>query len=357
MDHTYKLNSYVCKGGCGAKVEPKVLNRVLLGLPKMPPELCQNLIVGFDTGDDACVYKLDEEKAIIQTVDFFPPVVDDPYLFGAIAATNAISDIYAMGGEPIMAVNLLTFPAALNAEAVNLILKGGYDVAINAKVVLGGGHSIEDKEPKYGMAVTGVIKPDCIWKNSTAKVGDSIVLTKKLGVGMYVLAMRAGEGDIDFFTEADENTVINQMLRLNKEAAFQARNYGINACTDVTGFGFLGHALEMAKGSKVCINIDYEQLPLLEKSRTLADMGIVPAAVYSNRKLITEEEVIFKGNLNQADIDILCCPETSGGLMFSMACEDAVNYVEKMKSVGEEAYIVGTVTEYNSNGYLCINGG
>lgn len=336
MDHTYNLTKMASKGGCAAKIDPQTLSKVLANLPGMPDEMADNLLVGFDKNDDACVIKINDDLAIAQTVDFFPPVVDDPYIFGQIAATNALSDIYAMGGTPLMAVNLLTFPCGMDEECIAKILKGGYDTAVSAGVAVGGGHTIDDKEPKYGMAVTGMVNPNEIWKNSTAQPGDVIVITKKIGVGIYSVASRGEE-----LSEADEDIMIKQMTTLNKHAAELAAKYEVHACTDVTGFGLIGHALEMAKGSNVSIRLYVDKIPFLDRAVELAKQGFVPAGAYGNRRLIDNQVDIEE--IDEAYVDCMLDPQTSGGLMLSMSEAEATDYVKDMAQEGQQCYIIGRV--------------
>lgn len=338
MDHKYKLTQLSSSGGCAAKVPADILSRLLKGMPSNKGDNATKLLVGNNTNDDAAVYKINNEQAIIETVDFFPPVVDDPYIFGQIAAANALSDVYAMGGIPILAVNLLTFPCSLDEECVSLILKGGADKVIESGAVIGGGHSITDKEPKYGLAVTGIVAPDKIWTNSNAKVGDVLVFTKKLGVGIYSVAMRA-----DLLSGEDENVVVEQMTRLNKNAAMIGLQYNVNACTDVTGFGLICHGAEMAKGSDVTIKFYVDKLPLFDRAIEFAKMGIIPAGAYGNRRMMESVSVYIEDNIPTEYEDIMLDPQTSGGLLLSMPYEDALEYVHKMEEVGEEAYIIGEV--------------
>ncbi len=337
MNHSYHLNDCVSEGGCGAKIEPGILNAILKQLSISSENESDRLLVGFESNDDACVYRLTDELAIIQTVDFFPPLVDDPYLFGEIAAANAISDIYAMGGTPIMGVNLLTFPCTMDFKAVSLILQGGLNVASKAGVVIGGGHSIADKEPKYGMSVVGTVHPDKIWQNSTIQAGDVLVMTKRLGHGIYSVASRGG-----ILCSEDEEEWMNSMLRLNKEAALCAHDFAVHACTDITGFGLVGHGLEMAKASNVSVTIHMKELPFLTRTLELASMGMLPAAVYANRKLVSaDREVLFPKDISLSLEDALFDPQTSGGLLIALSPQDADSYLSEMHARGEEAFVVG----------------
>lgn len=337
MNKDYKLTDMVCQGGCGAKIEASLLRELISEIPGPSPEVYENVLTGFGNCEDAAVYKLGDDLAVISTVDFFPPPVDDPFLFGEIAAANALSDVYAMGGKPVMAVNLLTFPKKMDKEAVSLILKGAAAIAEKAGVFIGGGHSIEDKEPKFGMAVTGTVHPDKILRNSGAKEGDVLVLTKKIGVGICLLAEKAG-----LLSGEDEDNLEKSLIRLNKNAACIAGKYKVNACTDVTGFGLLGHSLEMAEGSHVSVVIDSALVPSFEKTELFASMGIVPAGAYRNRRLLDGKLQMSLDST--AKEDILFCPETSGGLLLAIDEKEAGLYVSEMRKAGEEAYIIGRVT-------------
>ena len=238
----------------------------------------RDLLVGYDSSDDACVYRVTGDTAVIQTVDFFTPIVDDPYLFGQIAAANALSDVYAMGGVPRLAMNLLCVPNCLSLQTVRKILEGGHDKAVEAGCVIAGGHTIQDNEPKYGLCVTGFVHPDRILKNVGARPGDVLVLTKPLGSGVLTTAIKGG-----LCTDAQKAEVYMHMATLNAragEAVAAADN--VHACTDVTGFGLLGHSYEMAAGSDVTIVLEGSRLPLMGGARELASMGIIPAGAYRN---------------------------------------------------------------------------
>ena len=300
----------------------------------------ERLIVGFDTSDDACVYRLRDDLAAIHTVDFFPPMVDDPYTFGAVAAANSLSDVYAMGGEPALAMNLLCVPNCLPKEAVREILRGGHDKAVEAGCVIAGGHSIEDDVPKYGLCVTGYVHPDRVLRNVGAKVGDSLVLTKPLGSGVLVTAAKAGMAEPKDFDEA-----IACMTSLNAGASHAAVAVGgISACTDVTGFGLLGHAYEMAAGSGTTLVIDSEKVPFLSGAPELAKMGLLPGGAYRNRDYV-DGHVRYEATAKEWRIDLLADPQTSGGLLFSLPQKKAEALIEKLKGERTPAVIVGTVTE------------
>ena len=248
--------------GCGAKVGAGVLAQLLEGLPtRTDPKL----LVGYDTSDDASVYQLSEDLALVQTVDFFPPIVDDPYLFGQIAAANAISDVYAMGGEPKLALNVMCVSPQMDREAVHGVLRGGYEKAYEAGTIITGGHTIQDKEPKYGLAVSGFVHPGRILRNDRARPGDVLLLTKALGIGVTTTAAKAGLADPELYRQA-----VEQMRTLNKTARDIMVNFDVGSCTDVTGFGLLGHSLEMARGGGATVVIESGHIPFLPGVRALA---------------------------------------------------------------------------------------
>lgn len=304
----------------------------------LPKTRDPNLLVGVDTADDAAVYKVTDEIALIQTVDFFPPMVDDPYVFGQVAAANALSDIYAMGGSPRLALNLLCFPSdRLSPEHVRAILEGGADKVNEAGAVLCGGHTIEDKEPKYGLAVTGFVHPDRILTNASAREGDLLILTKPLGSGILNTAAKA-----ELLEDAQTNALIQTMTSLNASAARAMTTFAVHACTDVTGFGLAGHALEMAAGSGYTIALFTEELPLLDGALEFARMGLVPAGAHRNRQQAAGK-AYFPDEIPLALTDVIFDPQTSGGLLISVAPKDAMALLEELASVCPEAHIVGEV--------------
>ena len=262
-------------GGCTAKLGAGILSRVLEKLPKGPAD--ENLLIGYDSKDDAAVYKVSEDLAIVQTLDFFPPMVDDPYTFGKIAATNALSDIYAMGGEVKTALNIVCFPENADLDILGEIMRGGSEKVIEAGGTLAGGHSIADKEVKYGLSVMGTVHPDRIYPNDGGQAGDCLILTKKLGVGIICTANRVGEA-----SEVAMQEAITSMTTLNKYAAEVCREYDIHACTDVTGFGFLGHLHEMMN-EKLSCRIYADDVPVIEEARHHADEFLLTAAGQRNR--------------------------------------------------------------------------
>lgn len=324
--------------GCGAKVGAGELSKLLEGLKvRQDP----NLLVGYDRSDDASVYKLTDDLALVQTVDFFPPIADDPYTFGAIAAANALSDVYAMGGEPRLALNVMAVPEDMPKEAVHAILRGGYEKAYEAGAIITGGHSIYDKEPKYGMAVTGFVHPDKLLTNSGAKPGDVLLYTKPIGIGVLTAGIKGELCDQDTARMAE-----GLMMTLNKYARDIMVQYRVHACTDVTGFGVMGHLLEMAQGSEAQIHIDVSGLTLIPQSLELARLGVLPAGLYRNRHFA--EEWVDGGNVELAVQDLLYDPQTSGGLMMAVEAEDAPALLEALKADSRvpAPQLVGRVAPY-----------
>lgn len=324
--------------GCGAKVGAGELSKLLEGLKvRQDP----NLLVGYDRSDDASVYKLTDDLALVQTVDFFPPIADDPYTFGAIAAANALSDVYAMGGEPRLALNVMAVPEDMPKEAVHAILRGGYEKAYEAGAIITGGHSIYDKEPKYGMAVTGFVHPDKLLTNSGAKPGDVLLYTKPIGIGVLTAGIKGELCDQDTARMAE-----GLMMTLNKYARDIMVQYRVHACTDVTGFGVMGHLLEMAQGSEAQIHIDVSGLTLIPQSLELARLGVLPAGLYRNRHFA--QEWVDGGNVELAVQDLLYDPQTSGGLMMAVEAEDAPALLEALKADSRvpAPQLVGRVAPY-----------
>lgn len=312
---------------------PEVLSQVLRHLPNASDP---NLLVGLDTSDDAAVYRLNDELATIQTVDFFTPMVDDPYTFGQIAAANALSDIYAMGGKPLLALNIVCFPSCLSPDILGEILRGGADKVIEAGAIIAGGHSVQDDEPKYGLAVTGLVHPDKVYSNATAAAGDVLVLTKPLGTGIINTGIKA-----DLVDRATVRQAIKTMAALNKEAAQAMLDIGATACTDITGFGFLGHAAEMAKASGLSLQVFAAEVPVLPGARELARMGIIPAGAYNNRNHLGEQVYIADG-VPREDVDIFFDPQTSGGLLISVKPSKANALISRLHNIGvTDARVVG----------------
>ena len=336
-DHEVRLTQMTKTAGCAAKIGPGTLAGVLENLPKFQDP---NLLVGIETSDDGAIYKVNEETALIQTLDFFTPVVDDLYTFGQIAAANALSDIYAMGGEPKVALNIVAWPNCVNPALLGKILEGGASKVLEAGAVLAGGHSIQDDEPKYGLSVTGFVHPDKVFKNCEARPGDVLILTKPLGTGIVNTAAKA-----DMASKEAREEVIRVMTSLNKKAKQVAEHYEVHSCTDITGFGLAGHAVEMADGSGVTIEIFVKDLPIQKEAPSLAQMGLIPEGAYRNRSF-TEDKVDF-GDAEEYICDIFCDPQTSGGLLISVSPEDGEKILKDLeKAQMDTAYgIIGRVVE------------
>ena len=323
-----RLTEMTTSGGWAAKIGPEVLASVLSQLPKN--ENNNNLLVGLDTADDAAVYKLNDETALIQTLDFFTPMIDDPYIFGQIAAANSLSDVYAMGGKPIVAMNIVCFPSCHDMNILAEILKGGFDKVKESGALLVGGHTVDDKEPKYGLSVSGIVHPEKVLSNATARVGDKLILTKPIGVGILNTAMKE-----NLVSKEISDKVIEVMVHLNKYAAKSFDYIKVNSVTDITGFGLLGHALEMAKASNVSIEINSKDVPILDGAIDMANMGIIPAGMYRNKEYISKDVNII--DVDAAIEDILYDPQTSGGLLISVKEELADKLVEDMKLNGSRS--------------------
>ena len=335
-ENEVKLTKLAKCAGCGAKVGAGVLAQMLDGI-KVHSD--PNLLVGFDKSDDASVYKVSEDLALVQTVDFFPPIADDPYLFGQIAATTALSDVYAMGGEPKLCLNIMAIPADMSKEAVHDLLRGGYDKVYEAGALITGGHSILDEEPKYGLAVTGFVHPDKVLTNSGAKPGDVLLFTKPIGIGVLTTAAKA-----DMASAESMELAHKLMTTLNKSARDAMVKYRVHACTDVTGFGLLGHTLEMAQGSEMEVELDVESIDLIPEAVELARMGILPEGMYRNRAFA--EESVDAGEVELCKQDLLYAPQTAGGLLMAVEASDADVLFEELKGCVPSAQRVGTVREY-----------
>ena len=330
------MEKLYCKGGgCTAKLGAGILSHILERLPKQ--NFDENLMVGFDAKDDAAVYKLTDDIAFVQTLDFFPPMVEDPYTFGQIAAANALSDIYAMGGEVKTALNIVCFPQSSDLNILGEIMRGGLEKVKEAGGVLAGGHSIDDTDVKYGLSVTGIVNPNKIYSNNTGKAGDRLILTKRLGVGIICTAARIGEADEDTLNEA-----VDSMRTLNKYACDISKKYDIHACTDITGFGFLGHLMEMMGDDKSC-EVYAKQIPVFETAKALADEFLITAGGQRNRNYVGEN-VIFE-DVPFAMEEILFDPQTSGGLLLAVGKEEADALLNELKEAGMPAAIVGEIRE------------
>ena len=306
----------------------------------------KNLIVGIETSDDAAVYKLSDEVALIQTLDFFTPVVDDPYTFGQIAAANSLSDVYAMGGKPTVALNIVCFPSCVSMDILGEILKGGADKVLEAGAVVIGGHTVDDMEPKYGLSVTGLVHPNKVLKNYGAKVSEVVILTKPLGTGIINTAIKGGCA-----SEEAYNTSVKVMTTLNKYAGEIITKYNISACTDITGFGIMGHCFEMAEASKVTLKLFKSKIPYIKQAKEYAEMGLVPQGTYNNMAYLDG-----KYELKQVPDylrDILFDPQTSGGLLFTCSFEESIEIMRELNKLELKSSIIGEVCEYREK-YLVV---
>jgi selenide,water dikinase len=314
---------------------------------ELPREMDPNLIVGQETSEDAGVYRLSGDLALIQTLDFFTPIVNDPYDFGRIAAANALSDVYAMGGRPLTAMNIVCFPiGTMDKEILKEILRGGLEKIHEAGAVLAGGHSVDDVELKYGLSVTGLVSPDKVWTNGGAQPGDALILTKPLGTGILATAIKAG-----LISSEAEKQVIDVMVTLNNKAAEVMSTYSVHACTDITGFGLLGHALEMARASKVTISIEVHKVPVLSEVLDHAGLGLIPAGSYANRNFCASH-VREVGSIDPMYLDIIADAQTSGGLLIALASNEVEQALWDLKVAGiQEAVLIGHVVD-RSKGFI-----
>lgn len=333
----YRLTKYTHGLGCACKLRPQALEEVLRNLPKSNDSA---VLVGIDTADDAAVYRLSDQVALVETVDFFTPIVDDPYWFGAISAANSLSDIYAMGARPLFALNIVGFPSnRLPLSVLHDILRGAQDKAKEAGISIIGGHTVEDTEPKFGLAVTGIVHPDKVMRNSTARPGDVLVLTKPLGVGIVSTAIKRGLAD-----EKTTRKVSELMATLNQKAAAAMMEVGANACTDITGFGLLGHLHEMAAGSCMDVKIRASAVPVLAEAQTFAGADVVPGGTLNNLAYV-EPSVDFASSISRVTKLVLADAQTSGGLLISLPAHHGEALINLLKSYGvADAVIIGAVT-------------
>lgn len=300
----------------------------------------KNLIVGIDTSDDAAVYKLNDEMATIQTLDFFTPIVDDPYTFGQIAAANSLSDVYAMGGKPIVALNIVCFPNCLNMNILGEILRGGADKVLEAGAVIVGGHTVQDDEPKYGLSVTGIVHPDKVLKNYGSETGDILILTKPIGLGIINTAIKAKIASKEAYEKA-----VKVMAYLNKYAGEIITDYNITSCTDITGFSLIGHAYEMAEPSKKTFRIFKDAIPFIKEAKEYASMGLIPAGCYENKKYLEGKYLL--NNVESWMEDILFDPQTSGGLLISCKEKDYIDILTRLEKLEIESSVIGRVEDFN----------
>lgn len=336
-----RLTAQVKAGGCASKLPPGFLHSVLARLPQQESE---NLLVGFATSDDAGVYRLAPDLAMVQTVDFFTPMVDDPFTFGQIAATNALSDVYAMGGRPVTALSLVCFPQGGDSDLLEQIMLGGLSKMQEAGCVVVGGHSVRDAEIKFGYAVTGLIHPDAVLTNANAKQGDVLVLTKAIGTGVITTALKQGKAAPEWVDGA-----VRSMTTLNRRALEIARGYEVHAATDITGFGLMGHCREMALGSSVRLLIDVTAIPLLDGALESVRLGAVPAGLLANREfaecMVEDAEGVQISPELRA---LLYDPQTAGGLLLSIAADHAEPLVAELQAAGLPAATIGGVERQDS---------
>ena len=336
METDVKLTKLASCAGCGAKVGAGTLVKLLEGFRTHTDP---RLIVGYDKSDDASVYVIDENTALVQTTDFFPPIVDNPFLYGQIAAANAFSDVYAMGGKPKLALNIMCLTEKMDKETVQEILRGGYSKAYESGAIITGGHTIQGAEPIYGLAVSGFVHPKRVLTNSGAKPGDVLILTKPLGIGILTTAAKAELVESEVL-----DRIYRQMATLNKTARDIMVQYPVNSCTDVTGFSLLGHSFEMAQGSGCSIHIDSSAVHFHAEAYEMAEMGFIPAGAYRNREY-AESGVCAAPNVTRAMQDICYDPQTSGGLLVALPEESARSCLAQMRDSGVNAAIIGFVTE------------
>jgi len=336
-----RLTHSVDCAGCASKLSPSLLRQAVFNLsqPYNP-----SLLVGFDKADDAGVYQISPSEALLQTVDFFTPIVDDPYWYGQIAATNALSDVYAMGGSPLTALNILCYPENLGVGPLKKILKGGLDKLKEAGCTLLGGHSVNDSALKFGVSVTGLIHPNRIFSNNKALPGQILVLTKKLGTGIIVTAAKYNACSAKILKAA-----IKQMATLNRLACQAMIETSATACTDITGFSFLGHLSEMVRASQIAVTLFEKNIPVCEGAMDLVKKGYHTAAEAKNRAYSCK--INFK-KIDKKFQTILFDPQTSGGLLISMAREDFSNFQNTLKAANQDAWVVGEITEKNLKGTI-----
>ncbi|CDB88172.1 selenide water dikinase [Firmicutes bacterium CAG:170] len=340
METEVRLTKLASCAGCGAKAGAGTLAQLLEGFrTHSDPQL----LVGYDKSDDASVYQITEDMAIVQTTDFFPPIVDDPFLYGQIAAANALSDVYAMGGEPKLALNILCVADSMDDKTVREILRGGYDKAYEAGAIITGGHTIHGAEPIYGLAVTGFVHPKRVLTNASARPGDVLLLTKPLGIGILTTAAKAG-----LVEQPVLERIYRQMAALNKTARDIMLRYEIHSCTDVTGFSLMGHSYEMAQGSGMSLHIESRKVPFHPEALEMAAMGFIPAGAYRNRDY-AGAGAARAGEISRALEDIFYDPQTSGGLLIAVAEKDAQACLDALRQEIPAAAQIGYVTERAQN--------
>jgi len=338
MADTVTLTDYSRFSGCGAKLGPGLLDKVLCGLSQ--PSYTK-MITDFTTSDDAGIYKISDDVALVQTLDFFPPIVDDPYTFGEIAAANSLSDVFAMGGKAITAMSIVAFPKdSLDISYLRAIMDGGLSKLIEAGAALVGGHSVEDPELKFGFAVTGTVHPNKVLTNNGVNPNETMILTKKIGTGIVNTALRAKIASNEAINSATE-----VMRELNMKTAEIMQKFNVSACTDVTGFGLLGHACEMISGSSCGLEIDFREVPLLPEIASYVSMGLIPAGTYRNKEY-RAKYIANSDSVSVDTIDILFDPQTSGGLLFSVPNGEVKDVLAQLEDSGVTAGEIGRTTDH-----------
>ncbi|MCL1826420.1 MAG: selenide, water dikinase SelD [Candidatus Cloacimonetes bacterium] len=342
----FDLLTTVENGGCSAKIAPDVLEKILGAVNfSFPADFDKSrLLVGLDTHDDAGVYKINDEQAIVFTTDFFPPMCSDAFTFGQIAAANALSDVYTMGGQVLLALNLIMFPdQKIPLSVLSDILQGGQSKVAEASAIIIGGHTIDDFPPKYGLAVIGMVHPDKVITNAKSQAGDVLILTKPIGTGVILAGNR-----LKMAEKRSYDVAIDQMKHLNKEAAILMNKYQVLSATDITGFGLLGHALKMAKASSVCLNIDTHKIPFIAGAEDLIDMGCIPNGCFRNQKYASEMCAVVEG-IDYNKMMLCYDAQTSGGMLISVSESRSAELLQDLKQTYPHSEIIGTVTEYKDN--------
>lgn len=335
-----RLTQFSTGGGCGCKIEPETLHALLEKVPKSHSNT--SLLVGIENSDDAAIYQINEYQALVFTNDFFAPIVDDPYLYGRVAAANALSDIYAMGGDPLLANAIVGYPVGkITVETIQEVMRGGVDVCEEAGIPLAGGHTIDNPQPIYGLAAVGMIRPDLVKTNSAAKVGDILILTRPIGIGIMTTAIKTGDLSPEGYAE-----LIGNITQINKAGSWLGKQYGVHAMTDITGFGLAGHLLEMAKGARVRMKIRASDVPVMEEAWSLVAQGVVPTAAYRNMNSYADS-IGFEDEWNIDHQLVYTDPQTNGGLLVTVAPDRVDEILAGLKNHGcPQATVIGEVTEY-----------
>lgn len=318
-------------------------------LSQLPTITHPNLLVGTETGDDAAVYRINQDTALILTVDFFTPITDDPYEFGTIAAANSLSDVYAMGGRPILALNVVGFPADLARDMLGPVLRGGYDKAAEAGCLIAGGHTVDDSEPKYGLSVVGLVEPGNQVTNAGARPGDVLVLTKPIGTGIITTGCKQGKTPYPILQGA-----VNTMATLNKAASEVMMMVGVNACTDITGFGLMGHLRSMIRGSNVSARIRFDQVPVLPGTWDLLEEGVVPGGTHRNLQAVSDTVHWEPGTTEEMQL-LMCDAQTSGGLLMAVPPEDRDKLMSGLDDAGVSAAIIGDIVDGSHHQIQVLN--